>query len=125
MKKEIKAASASAGDGPYSQGIAANGFAFVSGQGPLDPQTGAIIGSTITEQAEVTLRNVITILEAAGCRADDVVQITVFLADLADFSEFNHVYMRFFQRPYPARSCVAAGLDGILVEIDAVAAVPQ
>lgn len=125
MKKEIVASSASVGNGPYSQGIAAGNLVFVSGQGPLDPHTGEIVGSTIEEQTDLTLRNVEQILAAAGCSMDDVVRVTVFLADLQAFNRFNSVYKRFFGKPYPSRTCVEAGLDGILVEIDAIAMIPS
>lgn len=112
---------ASAGDGPYSQAIVSNGFVFVSGQGPIEAGTGNIIGETIEEQADLTLRNIQLILEAAGSTMDDVVQVSVFLADMGHFSRFNEVYKRYFTAPMPARTCVEAGLDNILVEIDAIA----
>jgi len=81
----------------------------------------AISGATIEEQAELTLSNVVQIVVAAGGSADDVAQVTVFLADIGDFDRFNAVYRRIFRSPMPARSCVQAVLDGILVEIDAIA----
>ena len=112
------------GDGPYSQGIIAGDFVYVSGQGPLDPQTGDIVGSTIEEQTELTLANIQNILEAAGCTMEDVVKINVFLASLKDFERFNSVYVQFFNQPMPARTCVEAGLGNIMVEIDAIALLP-
>ena len=125
MREAVTTGKSSKGDGPYSQGIIANGFVFVSGQGPLDPKTGAVIGDTIEQQAELTLENVRNIVEAAGSTMDDVVKVTVYLANMRDFNAFNEVYKRFFNRPYPARTCVGAELDDILVEIDAVAKIPQ
>lgn len=109
------------GEKAYSQAIVSHGFVFVSGQGPLDPETGAIVGSTLEEQAELTLRNVKDIVEAAGCTMDDVVKVNVFLASMNDFERFNEVYRRFFNSPLPARTCVEAGLDDILLEVDAIA----
>lgn len=124
MRKAIQTSQASTGDGPYSQGIIAGDFVYVSGQGPLDPQTGDIIGSTIEEQTELTLANIQNILEAAGCTMEDVVKINVFLASLKDFERFNSVYVQFFNQPMPARTCVEAGLGNIMVEIDAIALLP-
>ncbi len=125
MRKAVFAEKASKGEGPYSQAIVSRGFLYISGQGPLDPETDAIVGTTIEEQAELTLQNIQYILEAAGCSLDDVVKVGVFLADMADFERFNLVYRRFFASPMPARTCVEAGLGGILVEIDAIAEMPD
>lgn len=123
MIKQVVAPEASAGEGPYSQGIIANGFVFVSGQGPLDPATGAIVGSTIEEQAEATLRNVKQIVEAAGSDISFVAKVCVYLADMGHFHRFNEVYTQYFGKPLPARTCVGAQLDDILVEVDAIAVV--
>ena len=95
---------------------------YVSGQGPLDPATGAIQGSTIEEQTELTLSNIRRVLEAAGCEMDDCVKVTVHLKDIGEFDRFNATYARFFARPYPARTTVQSVLwGGILIEIDAIA----
>ncbi|MFC5651100.1 RidA family protein [Paenibacillus solisilvae] len=123
MRNPVVAPRASKGSGPYSQGILAGGFVFVSGQGPLHPETGEIIGESIEEQADLTLQNIEHIVEAAGSSLDDVVKVTVYLADMSDFDQFNEVYKRYFSAPMPARTCVQAGLDNILVEIDAIALV--
>lgn len=124
MRQAVFSEKASKGDGPYSQAIVANGFVFVSGQGPLDPNTGDVVGTTIGEQTDVTLQNIKHILEAAGCTMDDVVKAGVFLEDLADFNGFNEVYSKFFSDPKPARTCVGSSLNQILVEIDVIAKVP-
>lgn len=121
MRKAVRTSRASQGSGPYSQGIASGEWVFVSGQGPLDPETGRVEGETIEEQAELTLNNVRKIVEAAGCTMDDVVKVTVYLQRMSDFARFNSVYVQFFDQPLPARTCVGAELDGILVEIDAIA----
>jgi 2-iminobutanoate/2-iminopropanoate deaminase len=108
--------------GAYSPGIVIGQIVYVSGQGPLDPASGQIIGKTIEEQTELTLRNVQRILEAAGCTLDDCAKITVHLGNIADFNRFNATYQRFFNQPYPARTTVQSVLwGGILVEIDVVA----
>ncbi|WP_135553867.1 Rid family detoxifying hydrolase [Paenibacillus cymbidii] len=126
MRKSIRTDAASKGDGPYSQSIvSANGFVFVSGQGPLDPTTNVIIGESIEEQADATLRNVASILQASGCSMDDVVKVNVYLSSMKLFSRFNEVYARHFHHPMPARSCIGAELDGILVEIDVIAEIPS
>ena len=107
--------------GPYSQGCEANGFVFTSGQIPVDPKTGAI-PEGIAAQAERSCRNVGAVLEAAGTGFEAVVKTTCFLADMADFAEFNRVYEAFFVSK-PARSCVAAKAlpKGVLCEIEAIA----
>lgn len=96
----------------------------MSGLGPLAPGTDEVIGEGIREQADVTLRNIKAILQAGGCSMDDVVKVHVFLASMKDFTAFNEVYVQYFAKPMPARSCIGAELDGILVEIDVIAEVP-
>ncbi|MCQ6560463.1 Rid family detoxifying hydrolase [Paenibacillus mendelii] len=125
MKRQIITANAAQGDGPYSQCMISRGIVYVSGQGPLHPANDEIIGSTIEEQADRTLQNLRSIVLAAGCTMEDVVKVNVFLADMNDFARFNTVYKQYFSAPFPARTCVEAGLDGILVEIDAIAHVPE
>ena len=107
--------------GPYSQGIAVNGFVFTSGQIPVDPVSGNI-PEGIAAQAEQSCRNVGAVLEAAGSGFENVVKTTCFLADMEDFAGFNRVYERFFVSK-PARSCVAAKAlpKGVLCEIEAIA----
>jgi len=97
---------------------------FVAGQGPFDA-TGKMLGSTIEEQTRATLENVKAIVEAAGATLADVVKVNVYLSDLAHFAAMNEVYASFFAEPYPARTTVQAGLLGFLVEIDAIAALPE
>lgn len=124
MRQAVETSHASKGDGPYAQAIVSRGLVYVSGQGPLD-RDGRIVGNTIEEQAKLTLDNVRLILQAAGCSMDNVTKVNVILADMADFERFNAVYRGYFASPYPARTCFGGQLDGILVEIDVVAALPE
>lgn len=109
--------------GPYSQGIKANGFIFVSGQLPLDPGTGAFVEGGIENQTKQSLTNVKNILEAAGSGMDKVVKTTVFLKDIADFAAMNSVYSEFFKTECPARSAfqVAVLPKDAALEIEVIA----
>lgn len=109
--------------GPYSQAIRAGGLVFVAGQRPQDPATAGIPDGLVSQTRQV-LRNVSSVLEAAGCTLADVAKVTVHLAHLSDFDEFNAVYREFFSEPYPARTTVGSILRGILVEIDVIAVAP-
>ena len=108
--------------GPYSQAISANGFLFASGQIPLSPETGEVVGTTITEQAEQSCKNVGGILEANGLTYENVIKTTCFLADMGDFAAFNEVYAKYFTGK-PARSCVAVKTlpKNVLVEVETIA----
>lgn len=108
--------------GPYSPGLTIGDLVFVSGQGPIGKRPTDIVGGTVAEQTETTLRNVENVLHAAGCTLNDCVKVTVHLADMADFEIMNDVYQRFFATPFPTRTTVQSGLwRGILIEIDAIA----
>ena len=111
--------------GPYSQGMAARGLVFTSGQIALDPATGSVVGDTIEAQSEQALKNLQAVLEAGGASLGTVVKTTCFLADMADFAAFNAVYARFFTGDCPARSCVAVKTlpKGVKVEVEAIAEV--
>ena len=108
--------------GPYSQAISANGFLFASGQIPLSPETGEVVGTNITEQAEQSCKNVGGILEANGLTYENVIKTTCFLADMSDFAAFNDIYGRYFVSK-PARSCVAVKTlpKNVLAEIELIA----
>ena len=120
--KYISTENAPAAIVPYSQAIEVNGFLFASGQVPLCPKTGVVVGTTIEEQAKQTCENVKGILDAAGLQFTDVVKTTCFMADIADFAAFNAVYAEYFTGK-PARSCVAAKdlPRGVLCEIEILA----
>lgn len=120
-KQALLTEKAPAPGGPYSQALRAGDFIFTAGTGPWDPQTRAVVGTTIEEQTERTLENLKAILEAGGATLSDVVKTTVHLSDLSHFAAFNQVYARYFPDPKPARTTVGSQLSGILVEIDAVA----
>ncbi|OLD62928.1 MAG: reactive intermediate/imine deaminase [Acidobacteria bacterium 13_1_40CM_2_68_5] len=109
--------------GPYSQGIAAGEFLFLSGQVPLDPASGSLLKGTVQEEVARVLENLKAVLEAAGSSLDRVVRTTVFLTDLGDFEAMNEAYARYFGANRPARSTVqvTALPRGARVEIDAIA----
>ena len=119
--KVIATPHAPAAIGPYSQGYEVNGFVYTSGQIPVDPATGAI-PEGITAQAHQSCKNVGAILEAAGIGYENVVKTTCFLAEIADFAQFNAVYEQYFVSK-PARSCVAVKdlPKGVLCEVEAIA----
>ena len=119
--KVIQTENAPAAIGPYSQGYAANGFVFTAGQIPVDPKTGEIPAG-IEAQTHQSCQNLGAILAAAGTDFSKVVKTTCFLADMADFAQFNAVYAQYFTSK-PARSCVAAKdlPKGVLCEIEAIA----
>jgi 2-iminobutanoate/2-iminopropanoate deaminase len=125
-KTEIKHPDKTASTGAYSAGVAADGWLYVSGQGPLDLKTGQVVEGTIEEQTRLTLSHIGKILEAGGCTFDDVVKCTCHLRDIKDFDAFNKVYAEFFRGVRPARTTVQSALWGtIKVEIDAIARIPQ
>lgn len=111
---------------PYSHAVVANGFVFVSGQAAVRPGGGAleIVGTTMQEQTRQALRNVETVLKAAGSSLDRVVKVTVLLARPDLFKEMNEAYAEFFPANKPARSAaqLGAAIPGLLVSIEAVAA---
>jgi 2-iminobutanoate/2-iminopropanoate deaminase len=120
-KQQIVTASGAAPIGPYSQGLRVGDLVFVSGQGPLDPRTGQVVGSTIEEQTQRVLENIRAILEAGGASMTDVVKVSAHLSDLSLFERYNRVYTTYFPDPKPTRTTVGSQLPGILVEIDAIA----
>jgi len=124
-KQVISTADAPAAIGPYSQAIRMGNLVFASGQIPLHPQTGDIVGETAAEQARQVLQNLQAVLQAAGASLQQVVKTTIFLTDLSQFAAVNAVYAEFFPENLPARSTVqvAALPRGVQVEIEAIAIV--
>jgi 2-iminobutanoate/2-iminopropanoate deaminase len=109
--------------GPYSQAVRANGFVFLSGQIPLDPQTQQIVEGNAAVQTERVMENLKGVVEAAGSSLHRVVKTTVFLADMNDFAAMNEVYARYFTANAPARSTVEVARlpKNVRVEIDLIA----
>ena len=110
--------------GPYSQAMVVNGLVYTSGQIALDPATGEMAGTTIEEQAEQAMKNLVAILEAAGTRPENAVKTLCFLTDMSDFAAFNAVYARYFTEK-PARSCVEVRAlpKGAICEVEVIATV--
>ena len=125
--RTIETADAPKAIGPYSQGVIANGLLFTAGQIALDPATGSIVDGDVSVQTRRVLANLEAILKAAGATWNDVVKTTVFLHDMADFAKVNEIYAQAFGSARPARSTVQVSAlpRGVLVEIDAIAAVPR
>jgi 2-iminobutanoate/2-iminopropanoate deaminase len=119
--KVIQSGAAPAAIGPYSQAMVTGNLVYTSGQIPLDPGSGEVVGSEIKAQAEQVIKNLKAVLEAAGSSLKDVVKTTCFLADMNDFAAFNEVYAKHFTGK-PARSTVAVKQlpKSVLVEIEAV-----
>ena len=120
--KQISTENAPAAIGPYCQATVHNGFIFTSGQIPLDPATGAIVGDTIEPQAHRVCQNLLAVLAAAGADLSKVLKTTCFLATMDDFAAFNAVYAQYFTGK-PARSCCAVKTlpKNVLCEIEAIA----
>ena len=122
-KKHVTTDKAPQPIGPYSQGVIAGGFLFVSGQIPIDPATNELVGGDIQTQTRRVLDNLVGILKDAHLGPEDVVKTTVFLTDLNEFAGMNEVYARYFGKEPPARSTIqAAALPrGVKIEMDLIA----
>lgn len=110
--------------GAYSPAVRAGGLIFVSGQLPRDPRTRQVVGTDVAAQTRQVFANIDVILSAAGVTLRDIVSVTVYLADMADWSAFDAVYREVMTPPYPARAAVGAQLHGALVEVSVVAQAP-
>ncbi|HEV8498014.1 MAG TPA: RidA family protein [Gemmatimonadaceae bacterium] len=112
--------------GPYSQGIVANGFLFTAGQIAIDPATGQVVTGNVAAQTERVMANLAAVLATVGATWKDVVKITVYLHDMNEFPMVNEVYGKVLGDARPARSTVQVSAlpRGVLVEIDAVVAIP-
>ena len=126
MKQIVHTDKAPAAIGPYSQAILCGGMLYTSGQIPLSPVTGQLVGDDVRAQTEQVMQNLAAVLEAAGTSFDYAVKTTCYLADMADFAAFNEVYAAHIHSA-PARSCVAVRdlPRGALVEVEMVAALPE
>jgi len=125
-RRAINSPAAPAAIGPYVHAVATGSLLFVSGQIPLDAESGRLVGSTPAEQAEQALKNLKAVVEEAGATLADVVRATVYMTDLGAFAEVNEVYARFFPSDPPARAAigVAALPAGAQVEVDAIVVLP-
>jgi 2-iminobutanoate/2-iminopropanoate deaminase len=123
MREIVETRGAPVPIGPYSQAIRANGFLFVSGQIPIQPETGVLIQGDIAVQTKQVMQNLTAILEAAGCSLQNVVKTTIYLTNLDDFSRLNQVYAEYFGEVKPARATVQVARlpREVLVEIEAIA----
>ena len=122
MSRNIHTNRAPAAIGPYSQAVVVGDLVFTSGQIPLDPDTGTLVGNTITEQTHRVCQNLEAVLNAAGSSLPKAVKTVCFLKNMEDFSDFNEVYARYITEK-PARSCVAVKdlPKGALIEVEVIA----
>ena len=123
MSKEIiSTKNAPQAIGPYSQAVKTGNLMFISGQIPLNPETGDLVSGSIEDEANQVLNNIKSICEAAGNSLEDVIKITIFLTDLDNFATVNEVMKEHFSEPYPARATIeVSGLPlGVNVEIEAI-----
>lgn len=125
MIEVVKTDKAPAAIGPYNQALKYGNLLFTSGQIPLDPESGKIVGDNISAQAKQVLDNLSAVLDAGGAKLEQVIKTTCYLNDMNDFSDFNEVYKLYFNPHHPARSCVAVKQLplGVLIEIEAIAAI--
>ena len=121
---KVSTEKAPAAIGPYSQAVIAGGVLYTSGQIPVNPETNAIAGDTIEEQAEQVMKNLGAVLTEAGTTFEKVVKTTYFIADMGDFAKFNEIYAKYFTEK-PARSCVAVKTlpKNVLCEVEVIAVV--
>lgn len=122
MYKQIVTNKAPAAIGPYSQGVVASPYIFLSGQIPIDPSSG-IMPEGIESQTHQVFKNIQAVLNEAGLSLNNIIKTTVFLKNISDFQKMNEVYAQYFESPYPARSAVevAAIPKGALIEIECIA----
>lgn len=109
--------------GPYSQAVIAQGMLYVSGQIPLDPESGEIISDDVAEQTKRVLDNMKAVVAAADTGMDRIVKVTIYIVDMQQFAVINEIYGTYFQAPFPARACVEVSKlpKGVQVEMDAIA----
>jgi 2-iminobutanoate/2-iminopropanoate deaminase len=125
MRKIVATDAAPKAIGPYSQAVVHNGIAYLSGQIPMNPETGEIIQGGITAQTERVLENIKAVLAACGSSMNSVLKTTVYLVDMSEFARMNEVYARYFPSDPPARATIQAARlpRDVRIEIDVIAAV--
>jgi 2-iminobutanoate/2-iminopropanoate deaminase len=116
--KEVSTNRAPDAIGPYSQGIIDDGRVYVSGQGPVNPETGKIVSEDVSEQTAQTLHNIGAILDAAGTSFENVLQANVYVTDMDNYEEVNEVYTEFMTEPYPARAAMEISQLPIDIEVE-------
>ncbi|AHG01906.1 dfrA (plasmid) [Halostagnicola larsenii XH-48] len=116
--KEISTTAAPESIGPFSQGLVTDSTVYVSGQGPIDPESGDIINGDVREQTKQTLENVRAVLDAAGCSLDDIVKATVFVTDMDTYEAVNEVYGEYMNPPFPARSAVEVSSLPVPIDVE-------
>lgn len=123
MKKIIRTWQAPQAIGPYNQAIEANGMIFISGQIPLNPENGEIVGETIEIQTNQVIQNIKAVLSACECTLEHVVKTTCFMKSMDDFASMNKIYAEFFTENHPARAAVEVSRlpKDVLIEIEAIA----
>lgn len=126
MRQAVASSDAPRPLGPYSPAIRAGNLLFISGQVPIDPATGTVVGTDIRAQTEQVMRNIGALLKSAGAGFEHVVRTTVFLADLNEFAEMNNCYAGFVTDPPPARATVQVARlpRDVKIEVDAIAVIP-
>lgn len=124
MSQQIHTSSAPEFPLPFSQALRAGDFVYVSGQVGVDPKTREVVGNTIEEQTAQCLRNIETILGAAGLTLDHIVKINAFITNQEDFPAYNKTYESIMKRPFPTRTSIGCSIGSYLVEIDAIAYAP-
>lgn len=116
--EEIETDRAPSAIGPYSQGIKDDGRVYVSGQGPVDPETGDVVSDDVGEQTARTIENIAAILDAAGASLDDVLKANVYVTDMDNYEAVNEVYAEYVDEPYPARAAVEVSRLPIDIEVE-------
>ena len=123
MKRKIFNAEGAVSVGPYSHAVESEDFVYLSGQTPIDSETGTLVEGNITEQTEQCFKNLFNVLQSAGLSGDDVIKVKVFLTDMENFHAMNEVYAKQFSVPYPARTTIGVKELplGAQVEIEMIA----
>ena len=123
MKKIVRTWEAPQAIGPYNQAIEVNGMVFVSGQIPLNPESGEVVGDSIESQTRQVLKNIVAVLAEAGCNLSHVVKTTCYLKSMDNFTSMNAVYAEYFTENQPARAAVEVSRlpKDVLIEIEAIA----
>ena len=123
----VKTSKAPAPVGPYSQAVRCGNMLFVSGQVPIDPESGELVLNSFADQCHRVLLNLKIILEAGGSALGNVLKVTIYMQNLAQFNELNEIYSEYFDASKPARACVEVSAlpKGVAVEMDAIAEIPS